>query len=103
MSKVLQLSSEKILSCMSSLTPKSSKVLLLLSALSDNDDLVEVIPHLTAKKFGITKATLVAGITELKKLGLIRTISPSKNGLGHVYRISSNDEDIVNEIMEKLF
>lgn len=103
MSKALQLSSEKILSCISSLTPKSSKVLLLLSALSDNDDLVEVTPHITAKKFGITKTVLVSAISELRKLGLIRTISPSKNGLGHIYRISVNDESIAEQISEKLF
>lgn len=103
MYNVLQLNRDKVLSYIPSLTPKSSKLLLLLSALADEEDLVEVHPHLLAKKFSLTKQTVVSGLNELRKLGLVRTMSPSKNGLGHIYRLSVNDDGIESDIMERLF
>jgi DNA-binding MarR family transcriptional regulator len=100
--EVIRLSKSKILECIKKLDGKSCRVFLYLSCLSNEDDVVEVVPGKLAKELSVSKATLVSALKILRELGMICVIGTTSNGLGHVYRISVDDSAIERIIQTKL-
>lgn len=103
MYEVLQLSKIKTLEALPDLDGKSCRVLLFLACLANESDYVEVIPSKLCKQLKTTKAVFSSALTTLRKKGLIKIVNTSSNGLGHMYRLCLDDEDIRGLAQETLF